>query len=66
MLVVWILGLMLATHLGIWDEHWFQAKLALVVALSGYQGWLTIDSLELPERASAAFAGAKYLRGLVT
>lgn len=37
---VWILGLMLATDLGIWDEHWFQAKLALVIALSGYQGWL--------------------------
>ena len=40
MTVVWILGLMLATHLDIWGEHWFQAKLALVVALSGYQGWL--------------------------
>jgi putative membrane protein len=37
---VWILGLMLATNLGIWGEHWFQAKLALVIALSGYQGWL--------------------------
>jgi putative membrane protein len=41
MLVVWILGLMLATDLAIWDQHWFQAKLAFVVALSGYQGWLT-------------------------
>jgi putative membrane protein len=40
MIAVWILGLMLATHLGIWDEHWFQAKLALVIALPGYQGWL--------------------------
>ena len=40
MAVVWILGLMLATNLGIWDQHWFQAKLALVFALSGYQGWL--------------------------
>ena len=38
--VVWILGLMLATHLDIWGEHWFQAKLALVIALSAYQGWL--------------------------
>jgi protoporphyrinogen IX oxidase len=38
--VVWILGLMLAFDLGIWDEHWFQAKLALVIALSAYQGWL--------------------------
>jgi putative membrane protein len=40
MIIVWILGLMLATHLDIWGEHWFQAKLALVVALSAYQGWL--------------------------
>jgi len=40
MAVVWILGLMLATNLGIWGEHWFQAKLAFVIALSGYQGWL--------------------------
>jgi putative membrane protein len=40
MIAVWVLGLMLATHLGIWNEHWFQAKLALVVGLSAYQGWL--------------------------
>ena len=40
MAVVWILGLMLATNLGIFDQHWFQAKLALVITLSGYQGWL--------------------------
>jgi putative membrane protein len=40
MLAVWILGLMLAFHLDIWGEGWFSAKLALVVALTGYQGWL--------------------------
>jgi protoporphyrinogen IX oxidase len=38
--IVWILGLMLAFHLDIWGERWFQAKLALVLALSAYQGWL--------------------------
>ena len=38
--IVWILGLMLAFHLDIWGERWFQAKLLLVVALSAYQGWL--------------------------
>jgi putative membrane protein len=38
--VVWVLGLMLATHLDIWGEHWFQAKLAFVIGLSAYQGWL--------------------------
>ena len=39
--VVWILGLMLAFHLNIWGERWFQAKLAMVLALSAYQGWLS-------------------------
>ena len=40
MLLVWLLGLMLAFHLNIWGESWFSAKLLLVVALTGYQGWL--------------------------
>ena len=40
MLVVWILGVMLAFHLNVWGQGWFTAKLALVVALTGYQGWL--------------------------
>jgi putative membrane protein len=40
MLVVWILGLMLAFNLDLWAQHWFSAKLALVVILTGYQGWL--------------------------
>ena len=40
MIVVWILGLMLAVHVGAFHQGWFLAKLALVVALSGYQGWM--------------------------
>ena len=40
MTAVWILGLMLAFHLDAWREHWLQVKLALVIFLSGYQGWL--------------------------
>ena len=40
MIVVWILGLMFAFHLDAWREHWLEAKLALVIFLSGYQGWL--------------------------
>jgi putative membrane protein len=40
MIVVWVLGLMLAFHVGAWTEGWFHAKLALVLALTGYQGWL--------------------------
>ena len=35
-----LLGLALAFHLGAWGEGWFSAKLALVVALTGYQGWM--------------------------
>lgn len=40
MVIVWVLGLILAFHLGAWGEGWFTAKLALVVALTGYQGWM--------------------------
>ena len=40
MLIVWTLGLMLAVHLGAFDQPWLMAKLALVVLLSGYQGWI--------------------------
>jgi protoporphyrinogen IX oxidase len=40
MLVVWILGLMLAFNIDAWGLGWFSAKLGLVVALTGYQGWL--------------------------
>jgi putative membrane protein len=39
MAFVWIFGLMLAANQGLWGEHWFQAKLACVFALSGYHGW---------------------------
>ena len=40
MIVVWVLGLMLAFDIGAWTQGWFHAKLALVIALSAYQGWL--------------------------
>ena len=40
MIVVWILGLMLAFNVDAWSQGWFHAKLAFVIALSGYQGWL--------------------------
>ncbi len=43
MIVVWILGLMLAANLGLFDGvsglGWLHAKLLLVVLLSGYHGW---------------------------
>jgi len=40
MLLVWILGLMLAFNVDAWSQAWFHGKLALVIALSAYQGWL--------------------------
>jgi putative membrane protein len=40
MTLVWILGLMLAFDVDAWSQGWFHAKLALVIGLSGYQGWL--------------------------
>ncbi len=40
--LVWILGLLLAFNIGAFHEAWFLAKFALVVALSGYQGWLAV------------------------
>jgi putative membrane protein len=42
MLLVWAFGLMLAAHLGV-----FGAKLALVVALTAYQGWLGLYGRKL-------------------
>jgi putative membrane protein len=41
MLVTWVLGLMLALHLDAFHQGWFIAKFALVVGLSGYQGWIS-------------------------
>lgn len=49
MLVVWILGLMLAVNIGAFQQGWFIAKFALVVALSGYQGWITAYGRKLAQ-----------------
>lgn len=37
---VWVLGLALVFGLDAWGQGWLHAKLALVVALSAYHGWL--------------------------
>lgn len=47
MVLVWILGLMLAFDIDAWNQGWFQAKLALVLFLSGYQGWLSVYGKKL-------------------
>lgn len=38
--LVWILGLLLALNIDAFSQPWFLAKLALVIALTGYQGWI--------------------------
>jgi putative membrane protein len=40
MVLVWILGLTLATISGAWSEGWLHAKLLLVLGLSGYHGYM--------------------------
>jgi putative membrane protein len=40
MIAVWLLGLTLAYILDAWGQTWLQLKLAAVVCLSAYHGWL--------------------------
>ncbi len=47
MIVVWVLGLALAINTGAFAQGWFHAKLLLVLALSGYHGWLTAYAKKL-------------------
>ncbi|MEG3088419.1 CopD family protein [Sphingomonas sp. PB4P5] len=39
MVIVWLLGLTLATIGQHWSEPWLHAKLLFVLGLSGYHGW---------------------------
>jgi protoporphyrinogen IX oxidase len=39
LVLVWLLGLALAFHVGAFSDYWFQLKLVLVLILSGYHGW---------------------------
>jgi protoporphyrinogen IX oxidase len=47
MIIVWILGLVLAVKSGAFVQSWFYAKLLLVVALSGYHGWMSAYAKKL-------------------
>jgi protoporphyrinogen IX oxidase len=40
MIVVWVFGLLLAYNIGAFSQGWFHAKLLIVLALSGYHGWM--------------------------
>lgn len=45
--VAWLLGLALATALQAWGQGWLHAKLALVVGLSGFHGYLVAQSKKM-------------------
>ena len=47
LIVVWIVGLFLAWHIGAMAEGWFHFKLLFVVGLSGYHGWMVGYSKKL-------------------
>ena len=47
MVLVWILGLMLAFDIDAFEQGWFMAKLAMVIGLSAYQGWLGVYGKKL-------------------
>ena len=40
LILVWVFGLMVATSYGFAGAGWLYAKIAVVVLLSGYHGWL--------------------------
>ena len=40
LVVVWVLGLLLASSIGALSQGWFHAKLLLVAGLTGYHFWL--------------------------
>ena len=43
MVAVWVFGLVLAWQGNWWMAPWFHAKFALVLLLTGYQGWLSAE-----------------------
>ncbi len=61
LVIVWLLGLLLAQTIGAWDQGWFHAKFALVVALSAYHGWMVGYARRLASPAPRLLTG-KQLR----
>lgn len=54
LIVVWVLGLLLATTIGAWSEGWLHAKLLFVVLLTAFHGIMIA-------RAKAMFGGKRPL-----
>ena len=47
LLLVWVFGIGLALAFGYFSSGWLHAKLALVLALTGYHGWLVSQSKKM-------------------
>ena len=47
LIIVWVVGLLLAYDIGAFSQGWFHAKLLMVLALSGYHGWMIAYSKKL-------------------
>ncbi len=47
LVIVWVLGLVLAYQISAFKEGWFHAKLLMVLALSGYHGWMSAYAKKL-------------------
>lgn len=62
MIVAWIAGPYLAWSAHWWTTGWFQAKFALVLALSGVHGlyvrWVKDFAADLPRRTRGTYLGA--------
>ena len=60
MILVWVLGVLLAVNIGLFAGQpglgWLHAKIALVVILSGYHGWMVGYSKKLA-RGEARLTG---------
>jgi len=56
--IVWLLGIALASVIGAWDQGWLHAKLTLVLILSAYHGYLSAYSKKLA-RGQRPLAGKK-------
>ncbi|RDC61151.1 UPF0093 membrane protein [Alteripontixanthobacter maritimus] len=57
-IVVWLLGLALMSAIGAHTQGWFHAKLLVVLALSGYHGWMSAYAKKLA-RGERVWSGKK-------
>ena len=61
MIIVWVVGLLLAHSIGAWNQGWFHAKFAIVIALSAYHGWMIGYARRLTQPGANLLTG-KQLR----